>query len=158
MTDPPADLQRLVELHQRKRQLEAELKEVNNDIAILDEQLRQNLFEPNGYSSLRLNGATISIRTDTYVGTSDGVDREEAARRLARSKHFGYLVKPNYNANSLSAAVRERIADYAASQGDRLLMLDAEERREKLLRAALGPSLAPYFKLTEKQRLVVTKR
>src|SRR5690606_10759047 len=60
MTEPPADLQRLVELHQRKRQLEAELKEVNNEITILDEQLRQNLFEPNGYSSLRLNGATIS--------------------------------------------------------------------------------------------------
>lgn len=145
-------------LAERKRELEADLRAVKETMSAADERLRRDYFEPQGLESVRTGYGTVSVRRDLFVSTVEGIEREDAAQRLRRSKYFKHLAKMNYNTQSLNGAVRERIRETEQELGDSLLGLPAEERREHLLYAALGPRLAEAFKLSEKQSLTFSRK
>lgn len=154
----PEVLKAFCQLAEYKRNLEAALRVTKEAMTAADERLRRDYFEPQGLESVRTPYGTVSVRRDLYVSTTDDVEREEAAQRLRRSKHFSHLAKMNYNTQSLNGAVRERIREVEQELGDELLGLGPEERRRRLLRAALGPRLAEAFKLNEKQSLTFSKK
>lgn len=151
--DHPELLEVYCRLAEVKKDLEARLRDIKANLALADDRLREEYFEPQGLTSVRTKLGTVSIRNDLFVSPADGIDREEAADRLRRSPVFRYLVKPNYNSNSLAAAVREKVREAEDQLADQLLDLTAEERHDRLLHSALGPRLSKAFKLVEKQRL-----
>lgn len=151
-------LERFATLYERKRQVKDQLDDINKEMNQLDEYLRSTFFEPNGLRSIRTDHGTVSIRTDIRVGTAEGVDRDEAAARLKRFKAFKYLVKPNYNSNSLAAAVRERYRTAKDQLGDKLLEMAPDARAKRLLELSVGKKLAEILVVHEQDSLTLTRR
>lgn len=154
----PDLLEAYCKMADQKRDLEEQLRNVKKNMEIADNRLREEYFEPQGLSSVRTAHGTVSIRTDTYVTPNHDFDREEAASRLARSTHFKHLVQRNYNAQSLAAAVREKVREVEHEMGDELLTLTPEERRSTLMQKAVGPNLAKVFDLVERHRLTFSSK
>ena len=100
-------LREFVSLENRKRDLDAQLKETNQRLAELEDLIIPQFVEAGVPSmAVTVDGATrtLSIYPDVYASPLN--DRTEVAAALKASE-LGQYVAENYNSNSLTAYVRE---------------------------------------------------
>lgn len=90
----------LIDLTQKKRNLEAELDNIKEEIRAVEQPLVEE-FAENGLSSLNVNGYTAYLHNQLWAKVEDGRMEDFTVSEL------GELVKPTVNAQSLSAAIRE---------------------------------------------------
>ena len=95
-------------LRDRKDALEAELKQVNMDIDNVDWHLSTLMGETETQNFTRA-GTMFCLTTKTRASAREGMKDELFA--ALRSEGFGDLIYETVNANSLSAFVKEQIAD-----------------------------------------------
>jgi uncharacterized protein YeeX (DUF496 family) len=96
-----------VALNERKRQLEAELDEINKRRMELQAQIIDDMAQA-GVQSIRVDDHTVYAVRD--VGVAPESSPEELVEALLKSGLDQY-VRPTYNTNSLKAFVREIIRD-----------------------------------------------
>ena len=95
-------------LRDRKDALEAELKQVNMDIDNVDWHLSTLMAETETQNFTRA-GTMFCLTTKTRASATEGMKDELFA--ALRSEGFGDLIYETVNANSLSAFVKEQIAE-----------------------------------------------
>ena len=95
-------------LRDRKDALEAELKQVNMDIDNVDWHLSTLMAETETQNFTRA-GTMFCLTTKTRASAREGMKDELFA--ALRSEGFGDLIYETVNANSLSAFVKEQIAE-----------------------------------------------
>jgi vacuolar-type H+-ATPase subunit I/STV1 len=96
-------LRGFVSLENRKKDLDAELKSVKQQLDDLEEALVPQFIE-DGVQRMTVDGRTVSIQQDVYASPLN--DREDVVDALKQSE-LGQYVAENYNTNSLTAFVRE---------------------------------------------------
>ena len=99
---------RLKALRDRKEALEAELKQVNMDIDNADWHL-SNLMAESETQNFTRAGTMFCLTTKTHASAVAG--RKEEVFSALRAGGFGDLVYETVNANSLSAFVKEQVAE-----------------------------------------------
>ncbi len=97
-------LREFVSLENRKKELDAQLKAVNQQLVELEELLVPQFVE-DGVQNITCDGRVVYLRTDVYASAKDG-DREAVVAALKASE-LGQYVSENFNSNSLTAYVRE---------------------------------------------------
>ena len=97
-------------LRDRKDALEAELKKVNTDIDNVDWHL-SNLMAETETQNFTLAGTMFCLTTKTRASATEGKKDELFA--ALRAQGFGDMIYETVNANSLSAFVKEQIAENA---------------------------------------------
>ena len=95
-------------LSDRKDALEAELKQVNMDIDNVDWHLSTLMAETETQNFTRA-GTMFCLTTKTRASAREGMKDELFA--ALRSEGFGDLIYETVNANSLSAFVKEQLAE-----------------------------------------------
>jgi len=108
MSDGFGPFKEFVALTKRKRDLQAELAEVNVGL----EQTKEALFiifEENPGLRMKIDGYTVYQSRRFAAKLVDGVSREEATEILA--DFVPELVKPSYNSNTFSAWLRGQIEE-----------------------------------------------
>ena len=108
MTDMFELADRLKELKERKAELAEETKANNAEIEQAEFQLSQ-LMASTETQSFQRAGTLFYLTTKTYA-SADKAYKDELFKAL-RSEGYGSLIKENVNANSLSAFVKEQMAD-----------------------------------------------
>jgi hypothetical protein len=96
-------LREFVSMENRKKELDAELKAVKQQLDDLEEALVPQFIE-DGVQRMTVDGRTVSIQQDVYASPLN--DREDVVDALKQSE-LGQYVAENYNTNSLTAFVRE---------------------------------------------------
>ena len=99
---------RLKALRDRKEALEAELKQVNVDLDDADWHL-SNLLAESETQNFPSAGTLFCLTTKTHASAVAG--RKEELFSALRAGGFGDLVYETVNANSLSAFVKEQVAE-----------------------------------------------
>jgi hypothetical protein len=93
-----------VDLTKRRKELQEELTRVEEKLKALSAQLIQAFETSPGVNKISVNGMTVFPRRQVFA--SPKVDREHAIQVL-KDAGYGSFVQPNYNANSVTALVRE---------------------------------------------------
>lgn len=132
-------LKEFVALHERKRELDAELKKVSKQLDDLEEILVPQ-FITDGVQSMNVDGRTVYIQKEVYAGPLNG--RDEVIEAL-KSSDLGQYVAENYNAQSLKAYVREIAKEVELVCGREQQLYD-----EQAVLAALPPALAAAVKVS----------
>ena len=99
---------KLKALRDRKDALEAELKQVNMDIDNADWHLANHMAETETQNFTRA-GTMFCLTTKTRASTTEG--RKDELYAALRAEGYGDLIYETVNANSLSAFVKEQIAE-----------------------------------------------
>jgi hypothetical protein len=102
-------------LRDHKDALEAELKQVNMDIDSVDELLSGLMLDTETQNFTRA-GTMFCLTTRIRASATEGMKDELFA--ALRSEGFGDLIYETVNANSLSAFVKEQIAENAGESLD----------------------------------------
>lgn len=115
------ELSRFSELELRRRELEAELKVVEQEQDTLQPTILEQ-FVNSGVSKVTLNGLTLYIHSQLWAGVDrqDGETDESAyARACEKLKEMGLddYVQTRFNSQSLSAYFRELVKLGASLEG-----------------------------------------
>ena len=113
-------------LAERKRELEASLREVKNQMAAEQEPLLDELAESGLRSAKLEDGSTIYIHRSVFVGAKD-TDYDRACDALADAG-MGEFVQRRFNVNTVSAWYREATADGESIPSALEDVLDVNER------------------------------
>lgn len=108
MTDMFALADRLKELKERKAELAEETKANNAEIEQAEFQLSQ-LMASTETQSFQRAGTLFYLTTKTYASANK--EQKDELFKTLRSEGYGSLITENVNANSLSAFVKEQMAD-----------------------------------------------
>ena len=132
-------LKEFVCLENRKKELDAEQKQVKQQLDDLEDALVPQFIQ-NGIQKMTVDGRTVSLVHDIYA--SPLYDRDDVVAALKQSE-LGQYVAENYNTNSLTALVREvkREVESQAQQEQR--PYDEED-----IRAALPAPLSQALKIS----------
>ena len=132
-------LKEFVCLENRKKELDAEQKQVKQQLDDLEEALVPQFIQ-DGIQKMTVDGRTVSLVHDIYA--SPLYDRDDVVAALKQSE-LGQYVAENYNTNSLTAFVREvkREVESQAQQEQR--PYDEED-----IRAALPAPLGQALKIS----------
>lgn len=134
LTDDLIAAQRLyIKLRAERDEAEASLKALQRRIDGLQASLVEQMCA-NGQTSTTLDGYRLVLRTTPRITRFHGVSSEELCEVL-RPTEFSSLIKPNVNAQSLQAAMREVIEDSGG----------------------LPEELEPYLKIWEQTVIAVSK-
>lgn len=106
---------KLQELKETKKFAEQELKEINADIESVEERLSKLMIDAETQNFTR-NGVTFCLASTTRASAVAG--QKEALFDALRKEGFGAMVYETVNANSLSAFVKEQIAEHEDSLPD----------------------------------------
>ncbi len=98
-------IQSMKNMIERKRELEQELKRLNVEIAET-EKLALDQFTDAGVDSIKINGSTLYLHRQLWVGVAEGFTKEQASKQL-KEVGLGDYVQESFNINSLSAYYRE---------------------------------------------------
>ena len=101
----------LVELSERKAELEKQLDEIKKQIASVQGDVL-DYMQDNGMQSVNLDGHTVYLRRDIYAKTVESED----ALQLARDHGYGDAVRTLINAQTASSIVREIIKPLAPDE------------------------------------------
>jgi hypothetical protein len=96
---------RLIEIDERCRKIKAEDKTLSEERDRLELEATEEMIEE-GVSKIEVDGTLIHIRRDLYASTA-GMDKDAAVAYLKRIG-LGDYVSEGFNANSISAWLRER--------------------------------------------------
>ncbi|MGF7142806.1 vacuolar-type H+-ATPase subunit I/STV1 [Anaerotaenia torta] len=99
---------RLRELREAKDETEQELKRLNTEIDEVDYQLSELMMESETQNFTRA-GLMFVLTTKTRASAASG--RKEELFSALRDSGFGDLIYETVNANSLSAFVKEQVAE-----------------------------------------------
>jgi hypothetical protein len=132
-------LKGFVSLEHRKRDLDAELKQIKQQLDDLERLLVPQFIE-DGVQKLTVDGRTVSVGEDIYA--SPLRDREEVVAALGESG-LGQYITPNYNANSLTAFVREVAREVKVNAEAQGAIYDEDD-----VFKALPPRLADALKIS----------
>jgi hypothetical protein len=113
-------------LAERKRELEASLREVKNQMAAEQEPLLDELAESGLRSAKLEDGSTIYIHRSVFVGAKD-TDYDRACDAFADAG-MGEFVQRRFNVNTVSAWYREATADGESIPSTLEDVLDVNER------------------------------
>ena len=113
-------------LAERKRELEASLREVKNQMAAEQEPLLDELAESGLRSAKLEDGSTIYIHRSVFVGAKD-TDYDRACDAFADAG-MGEFVQRRFNVNTVSAGYREATADGESIPSTLEDVLDVNER------------------------------
>ena len=113
-------------LAERKRELEASLREVKNQMAAEQEPLLDELAESGLRSAKLEDGSTIYIHRSVFVGAKD-TDYDRACDAFADAG-MGEFVQRRFNVNTVSAWYREATADGESIPSALEDVLDVNER------------------------------
>ena len=102
------ELKEFVALEKEKATLKARLKAIDSRLTELDESIAQQ-FVSDGVQSMRIDGRTVYLHRDIYASAKDGA--RDAVVAALRDCDLGQYVKEDYNANSLTAYVREMVRE-----------------------------------------------
>ena len=132
-------LKEFVCLENRKKELDAEQKQVKQQLDDLEDALVPQFIQ-NGIQKMTVDGRTVSLVHDIYA--SPLYDRDDVVAALKQSE-LGQYVAENYNTNSLTAFVREvkREVESQAQQEQR-------PYDEEYIRAALPAPLGQALKIS----------
>lgn len=103
-----AELKEFVALEKEKATLKARLKVIESRLTELDESIAAQ-FVSDGVQSMRIDGRTVYLHRDIYASAKDGA--RDAVVAALRDCDLGQYVKEDYNANSLTAYVREMVRE-----------------------------------------------
>ena len=95
-------LETFVALENRKRELEAQVKEIKEEQAQISEVLIDAMLDAD-IQSFKVSGKTVYLHSQIWAKVED----KDKAMALLQETGYGDLVKPTYNSNQLSALVRE---------------------------------------------------
>lgn len=96
---------RFAQLEHEKRRLEAQLKQIHQEMEALEPQLKDYLGAE-GYQRVRIAGFTIYIRRSLYARAQPGCDQQTICSALKRNG-MGHFVVEQYLVSRLSAHVRD---------------------------------------------------
>lgn len=96
---------RLRELQEQKKDLEARTKEINAEIAELDLKLSDAMAEEE-LDRFSRNGSTYYLKSRLYVSPAAG--RKDEMIRALKANGYGSLVAESVNANTLSSFIKEQ--------------------------------------------------
>jgi hypothetical protein len=100
-----SDVRRFIELKREKDSIKQREREINLEMATLDESIVEAMME-SGIQSMNVDGHTLYIRTDLFASPENG--REELIDAIRRSgPAWDWLIQPNYNAAKLKSKIRE---------------------------------------------------
>lgn len=131
--------QRVAEIDSEIQRLENQIDNLKDERKEIEQELLES-FQEKGISNISVNGRTIYIHSQYWAGYKNS--REEAVKALKRAGLEEY-VRENYNTHSLSAYIRELIADYE----------DEKDEPVSEPEAVLPPDLKDEIKVTEKIQL-----
>jgi hypothetical protein len=138
--DDPAPVitprQRFVTAFLRRKELEAELREVKDTLGELEEGVLEG-FLAEGMSTARIDGVTIYLQRQLWTKQPEDVERLDTVRAL---EEHGWEEFTTYNTQSLSAQVRELAK--AATGKDHPSPTEA--------RAAIPDALRPFLDVEER--------
>jgi hypothetical protein len=97
-------IEQFIELETERRELEARLKEVKEEIAPLHEQVL-TYFEQTGTSKIKRSGLTLYVHRQLWARPIDG-DYERGCAAL-KAAGLEDMVKESFNIHTLSAYIRE---------------------------------------------------
>lgn len=108
MTATEQLIARIMEIDEARAHLDGELGALMDERARLEASALEILLtdHPGGQFSIKFNGRTASVRRDVYAKFRPGMGRAQVIAALKNSE-FADIVQENYNANTLSALVRE---------------------------------------------------
>lgn len=92
-------------LVERKRELEADLREVKREIGELETTVL-DMMAKEGVQNVKIDGKVLYLQRKIFVGMAEGYTREQVIESL-RKAGLGDFVQENYNTNQLSAHFRE---------------------------------------------------
>jgi hypothetical protein len=95
-----AEIARLIELDEAKKQLEADIKSITEERSALEQKLLAD-FEAMGIDSIKSGGKTVYIQRQLWARASEG------SANVFRAAGLDYMVKESVNTQTLSAYVRE---------------------------------------------------
>jgi hypothetical protein len=121
-------LREFVSLENRKKDLDAELKAVKQQLDDLEEALVPQFVE-GGVQKMTIDGRTVSLSQDVYASPLN--DREDVVDALKQSE-LGQYVAENYNTNSLTALVREVKREVESRAQDEGRMFTEDDVRSAL--------------------------
>ena len=113
-------------LAERKRELEASLREVKHQMAAEQEPLLDELAESGLRAAKLEDGSTIYIHRSVFVGAKD-TDYDRACDAFADAG-MGEFVQRRFNVNTVSAWYREATADGESIPSALEDVLDVNER------------------------------
>lgn len=108
-------IKEFIKLKSRKKALKLELRMIESDISHLEPQIMEQFIE-DGVSSIKVDGKPVFLKSQIWAAPRyhEGDNVDDAYQRtcdILKNAGWGYLVAPRFNANSLSSAVREALAD-----------------------------------------------
>lgn len=114
------NLKDFVRLEKRKKSLKARLAIIQKRLDELDVAITAEFVESGG-ESVRIDGRTVYLHRDIYASAKDG-NRDAVVTQL-KAANLSQYVKEDYNANSLTAFVREMVreAEEAARTENRVI-------------------------------------
>lgn len=98
----------LAELKERKKQLDAELKDLNQKIAETEEELSARMIEEE-IQNFNHAGKTFYIQTKLYA--SPVAERKHELFAWLKANGFGDMVTESVNHNTLCAFIREQLEE-----------------------------------------------
>jgi hypothetical protein len=142
-------LRKFIELTRRRRELEEQLDDVKQEIAVLEQSLIDQ-FAQEGINRVSMDGATVYLKRELWASARDG-DWQRACAAL-KEAGLGHYVEEKFNVLSLSAFVREvdrngdqlppALADAIAVTEKYSLRVTGIQRQAAGSRAAGGPGAA----------------
>ena len=102
-------LSEVSELHAEKRAIKARESQINARLAKINDQAVNTMIDSE-IKNLNVKGRIIFVNKDIYAKVPDTSSKEQVCN-LLRDFGYGDLIKNTYNANSLSALLREIIKE-----------------------------------------------
>lgn len=131
-SDQFAAMREFVELNNEKARLKERLKAIEQRIGQIEPECLNLLIElgdEDHPGNMRIAGSTVYLHPTLYARPKDG-DRERTAKALVMAD-LGYMVKEDFNINTLSAWVREvKAKGDAASDAERAQLAAIEDTLE----------------------------
>lgn len=107
-------LRRFAELSKRKSKLDGDLEETKKEMAKLEEMILKD-FENNSIDNMKVDGMTIYHHSQVWASAKDK-DTDTACKVLKEFEQTSSFVKENFNTQTVSAWVRERLKAVEAAE------------------------------------------
>jgi len=104
-----AELKEFVALEKEKAGIKARLKVIESRLGQLDESITKQFVE-DGVQSMRIDDRTVYLHRDIYASPKEGEGRPAVVEAL-KACDLSQYIKEDYNANSLTAFVREMVRE-----------------------------------------------
>lgn len=139
------DVRRLIDLDEKKAELDEALKEVKQEREALEAQLMEDMLEDE-VQSMTIGGRTVFFHRQLWAGHKG--DKQELCAALTANSDTADFVSPGFHSGQLSAYFREKLQDMREAT--------PEATPEDLI-ATLPEALQEHLKFSETVKLQTRK-